>query len=324
MSLAADAERKGDRIEIRSLRAQAAGGEAVGSGRLNIGKAPTFAADLKLSRFDPSRFGDYPKGNLNGSVKGSGSLGASRAGSFTWDIADSTLLEQPFASSGRARLAGERLADADAWATLGANRATAKGSFGGPRDAAAWTLDIPELNSLHETVSGQVQASGTARGTWSKPEVTLRAEANELVVPGVAFDTAALNAGGTLDAHEGDLKARNRELDLSAKLKGGWSGGAWRGEIVSFENAGERAGRAAGAGQPRDRRPVASRSAASTPRWSAGASRSSRCAGKKAACPRSARSPRCRRSRCSTSSARSGSPATSRSTATGRSWRRRS
>jgi translocation and assembly module TamB len=240
MSLTADAERSGDVVEVRSLRARAAGGEASGRGRLNLGKAPGFEADLKLARFDPSRFGDYPKGNLSGSVKGNGSLGAKRAGSFAWDIADSTLLEQPFASGGRARLAGERIADGEAWATLGANRATAKGSFGGAGDQAAWTLSIPDLKSLNPSLGGQVQASGTAGGSFARPRVALSAQAKALTIPGLAFDSASAQAAGTLDAHEGTFKARNANLDLAAKLRGGWGGGAWRGEILSFENSGPR------------------------------------------------------------------------------------
>src|SRR3954469_15030983 len=164
MSLTADAERSGDEIEVRALRARAAGGEATGRGRLNLGKmsgsSPSFQADLKLAGFDPSRFGDYPKGNLTGTVKGNGSLGAARGGSFTWDLAGSTLLEQPFASSGRARLSGERITDADAWATLGANRATAKGAFGGRGDEVAWTLSIPDLRAVQKNIGGQVQARG--------------------------------------------------------------------------------------------------------------------------------------------------------------------
>lgn len=161
MSLTADAERRGDVVEVRALRARAAGGEASGHGRLNLGKTPNFEADLKLARFDPSRFGDYPKGNLNGGVKGKGALGGAARGSFQWEIVGS-MLSQPFASSGRARLAGTRIADADAWATLGANRATAKGAFGGPRDQAAWTLSIPDLRSLNANLGGEVRASGTA------------------------------------------------------------------------------------------------------------------------------------------------------------------
>ena len=240
MSLAADAERSGDTVEVRSLRARAAGGEATGSGKLHLGKTPSFEADLRLARFDPSRFGDYPKGSLNGLVKGKGSLGGAVQGSLSWQIADSTLLEQAFASSGRARLAGERIADGEAWATLGGNRATAKGAFGGPRDEATWTLEIPRLDAFHPEVDGEVRARGTAKGTWTRPEISLSAEASRLSVPGIAFAALSLQAAGTLDSHAGAVKARNANLDLSAKLRGGWSRGAWRGEILAFENAGPR------------------------------------------------------------------------------------
>jgi len=238
MSLTADAERDGDRIEVRSLLARAAGGEARGSGRLVLGKSPAFEADLRLARFDPSRFGDYPKGSLNGSVKGKGTLTASHQGTFSWEIRDSMLLEQPFASSGRARLAGERVADADAWATLGANRATAKGAFGGPRDEAAWTLEIPRLDAFDPRVGGEVHARGSAKGTWKKPEVSLTAEAKTVSLPGLALDAIALKAAGTLDQHEGDIRARNADLDVAARLKGGWRDGRWRGEILTLKNSG--------------------------------------------------------------------------------------
>ena len=73
-----------------------------------------------------------------------------RQGSFAWDIAASTLLEQPFASSGRARLAGERIADADAWATLGANRATAKGAVRRHRATACLDPAAARLNALSQ------------------------------------------------------------------------------------------------------------------------------------------------------------------------------
>jgi translocation and assembly module TamB len=96
------------------------------------------------------------------------------------------------------------------------------------------------LNSIEKSVQGQVRAHGTASGAWAKPEVSLEAEGKAIRVPGIEFDAIALKAAGTLDAHEGDIQARNSNLDLSARLKGGWSRDAWRGEILSLENKGER------------------------------------------------------------------------------------
>ncbi|HSA91311.1 MAG TPA: translocation/assembly module TamB domain-containing protein [Burkholderiales bacterium] len=237
MSLAADAERRGDDVEIRALHARAGESEASGSGRVHLGEPLRFAADLKLARFDPARFGDYPQGSLNGTLKASGDLGG--RGAASWQIAGSRLFGEAFASAGSAELVGERIARADAWATLGANRATAKGSFGGPRDELAWTAHIPELARLAEGFAGEIRARGSARGSWKEPMASVRAEAFRLrLTQALTFDRAAVNASGTLGRHEGEITARNADLDLGAKLRGGWRNDAWRGEIVSLENAG--------------------------------------------------------------------------------------
>src|SRR5207244_4033172 len=62
MSISAEAVRRGDTVEVHSLRAAAAGGELSGSGKLVLGDPPTFSAKLVFARFDPAAFGDYPEG----------------------------------------------------------------------------------------------------------------------------------------------------------------------------------------------------------------------------------------------------------------------
>jgi translocation and assembly module TamB len=238
MSLTTDAERRGDEVEVRSLRARAGDSEATGSGRVHLGEPLRFAAELKLANFDPARFGDYPQGSINGTLKASGDLGG--RGSARWQIAESRLFGEALASAGSAELVKERIAQADAWATLGANRATAKGSFGGPRDELAWTVHIPDLSAIAADFAGEIRARGTARGSWKEPQATIRAEASRLrLTEALTFDRAAVNASGGLDRHEAEVTASNKELDLSAKLRGGWRDEAWRGEIVSAANAGD-------------------------------------------------------------------------------------
>jgi translocation and assembly module TamB len=237
MSLTADAERRGDDVEIRALRARAGESEATGSGRVHLGEPLRFPAELKLARFDPARFGDYPQGSINGTLKGSGDLGG--RGSARWEIADSRLFGEAFASAGSADLVKERIAKADAWVTLGANRATAKGSFGGPRDELAWTVHIPDLAALAADFAGEIRARGTARGSWKEPVATVRAEASRLrLTEALTFDRAAVNGSGSQKRHEAEIAARNKDLDLKAKLRGGWRNDAWRGEIASLANAG--------------------------------------------------------------------------------------
>jgi translocation and assembly module TamB len=237
MRLTADAERKGDDVEVRALRALAGDSEASGSGRIHLGEPLRFAADLKLTRFNPARFGDYPEGSINGTVQGKGDLNG--RGSGRWEIVDSTLFGEKLASRGAATLVGERIVAADAWATLGENRATAKGSFGGPQDRVAWTLHVPDLAALAPDFGGEIRASGTATGTWKQPSVVLDAQATTLrLAEALVFDRATVKASGTLERHEGNLTAKNEEFDLKATLRGGWRQNAWRGEIASLTNAG--------------------------------------------------------------------------------------
>ena len=47
-----------------------------------------------------------------------------------------------------------------------------------------------------------------------------------------------MNGSGTLERHEAEIAACNNDLDLKAKLRGGWRDDAWRGDIVSLSNAG--------------------------------------------------------------------------------------
>src|SRR5206468_758807 len=74
MSLKAEAVRRGDTVEINSLRAAAAGGEVTGSGTVRLTDPLAFRAKLALAHFDPAAFGDYPQGAISGSVVADGDL----------------------------------------------------------------------------------------------------------------------------------------------------------------------------------------------------------------------------------------------------------
>ena len=237
LSLTADAERSGDEVRVHALRARAGESEATGTGRIRLGTAVRFAADLRLARFDPARFGDYPAGSINGRFRIDGDLAG--AGSAAWEITRSTLLGQSFTSGGTARLAGERVTQADAWLNLGANRATAKGSFGSQGDRAAWTLHVPDLATLDARFGGEIRAHGTASGSWKQPRVAVDAQASGLrLTEALMFERATVKGSGTLEKHEAALAAAGNGFDLKAGLRGGWRDATWRGEVVSLTNTG--------------------------------------------------------------------------------------
>ena len=246
LSLTADAERTGDRIEVRSLRARAAGGEARGSARFRLGEPLRFEAALDLERFDPARFGDYPAGSINGALGIQGEWGrGARAGQARWDVKDSTLLGRPLASRGRAAFEGaERLHGVDAWLAWGDEgervRATARGALGAAQDRLDWTLEAPSLAAFAEEIDGEIKANGTASGPLKHPRVTASVQARSLALGrALTFDRATVEAAGTLERHEASVTARNAEFDLAARLAGGWQGArGWRGELRELRNSG--------------------------------------------------------------------------------------
>lgn len=240
MTLSAEVVRRGDVVEVRSLRAAAAGGEVSGTAKLLLGDPLTFSTRLTLAGFDPAAFGDYPEGSISGSVSAEGALAAEPRIELQWALTKSTLLEEALDSRGRARIAGRRILEADAEATLGASRASARGGFGTAADKLTWTLDVPELQNYLEEVTGSLKASGTLGGTWAAPEGQIAAQFEALELPhGFRAARGTANLAGSLARHEGRFVVRSDGAELEARLRGGYSAGTWAGEIASFEGRGK-------------------------------------------------------------------------------------
>jgi translocation and assembly module TamB len=239
MTVSAEAVRRGDTVDVRSLRAAAQGGELSGSGRLRLTDPLAFEANLQLAHFDPAAFGDYPAGLISGTVQAQGRLAAEPRIDVGWSVADSTLLELPFTTKGSARIAGRHVLQADATASLGNTRASVHGSFGTPPDKLAWTLNASRLEELAAELAGRMQASGTLGGTWSAPEGVIDAQFADLELPhGYAIPGATLRVAGSLARHDAQLNVRTAAAEMRARLRGGYAAGTWSGEIASIEGAG--------------------------------------------------------------------------------------
>ncbi|HET7197994.1 MAG TPA: hypothetical protein VFI86_04955, partial [Burkholderiales bacterium] len=118
ITLSLEALRRGDTIDIDALHAQSRGGEATGSGVVTLGTPARFKGQLELGGFDPSAFGDYPDGDIHGSVELSGALGDAPYVDASWKLADSTLYDLAFRSRGHARFARQRVSNAEVQASL--------------------------------------------------------------------------------------------------------------------------------------------------------------------------------------------------------------
>ena len=241
MSIGAEAVRRGDTVDIRSLRAAAGGGELTGAGTLRLADPIAFRADLQLARFNPATFGDYPAGSISGSVTADGDLAKEPRVQVQWSVAKSMLMEESLESRGSASIVGRRIVKAEAQARLGESRVTARGGFGTSADKLAWALDVPSLENYVDDLSGSLKASGTLGGTWSVPEAVIAVELEKLELPhDFRAATAKLNLAGTLARHEGRATVRtDGGAELETRLRGGYAGGAWVGEVLSLEGRGQ-------------------------------------------------------------------------------------
>jgi translocation and assembly module TamB len=240
MRISADLVRDGERVEIRSVRAEAKGGAAAGSGRLRLSEPMRFEAKLRLEHFDPASFGEYPAADINGSLEGSGTLGADPAVDARWVIQDSTLEGEALESRGAARLSRTRAARVAAQASLGGARLTARGDFGRRGDELGWTLEVPRLDHFFGDITGRLQANGTLTGSFDEPQGALVAKATALGLPqGIAVKSATAKASGSLVRHAAELTLQAEGLELDARLRGGWRKEAgWSGELQALRNSG--------------------------------------------------------------------------------------
>ncbi len=245
--LSAEALRRGDTIEIGALHAEAEGGQMSGSGVVRLGSPPRFEGRLQLAEFDPSAFGDYPDGEVNGHLELAGQMGDAPQADVRWTIADSTLYDLPLATEGSARIARQRFSNAQARVQLGEMRLDAHGSFGRTGDEVQFTLSVPELGELAAELAGRLQARGTVRGSWQAPQAELSAQAEELELPsGVLVERASARFAGSAARHGLSLTAHAYDSDIAAELRGGLEGkpdaglaaSAWRGELVSLSSSG--------------------------------------------------------------------------------------
>ncbi|MDH4093535.1 MAG: translocation/assembly module TamB domain-containing protein [Betaproteobacteria bacterium] len=236
----ADVLRDGELVEVRELHARAAGGEARGSGRIRLAKRIGVQANLRVERFDPAAFGDFPQGAISGRLEVDGLLGDAPQAQARWTIEPSTLAGRPLESRGRARFAPDRVTQVQAEARYGPARLGARGAFGKAGDALDVTLDVQRLEDVDADLRGALRAQGTLSGTWAEPVLRAQARVPALRLPGDDKSRAAhVTVEGTQAQHTALLRLEAPGSHFRARLAGGWHGErGWQGEVAELENEG--------------------------------------------------------------------------------------
>ena len=280
IALAFDAEIGRGQLQIKAFRAQAKGGALAGNARLELAATRRFSVDAAATRLDPAAFGSYPSASITGTVAAQGALEPEWSAALTLKLApESRWRKLPLAGGGSIVLAREHIGRAALDLSIGGNRLQLAGDYGRAGEVLSFTVDAPDLAAVDADLAGRLSASGRIGGAWARPSLafTARGEAlrfasitaASLVVDadigaqGAGDDqrpiriTAALTDGaahsvalkglsarvtGTVAQHELVLTARGTDLDLDARLAGGWRATAsagWSGRVVALENRGQ-------------------------------------------------------------------------------------
>jgi translocation and assembly module TamB len=204
---------------VKRLRARAGPGEALATGRVEFGGRRAFAFDATATRLDPSRFGAYPAGAIDATLKATGTLAP------TWRVDGSIALGPGsklagIALGGTARGSAEPGRVRDAAIDLKAGHATlvANGSLGAAGDRMTIAFDARELAELvpilppvvPRTLAGELHVKAEASGT--PPAAGLDVAAN-----GARLKLGGGLSAATLDVHAKIAPSASRHLDLATR-----------------------------------------------------------------------------------------------------------
>jgi len=271
--LAFDATRVGDDIRIRRFSAQARGGEARGEAQLSMKGARPYSVIARLTGFDPSAWGAFPAGSINGDASVQGALEREEV-RVRYALARSRLLGASLEGAGAFAYARQRLSAAHLQLAWGGNRVAADGAFGAAGDTLALRIDAANLSLLDRRVGGAAQGTAQLSGTWRAPRVqanlsgralayaeiarigdaTLRGEyrggeapefrlalrTRRIQAANWSGEQLDLDANGTERAHTLTVRAKGGDLDLALQARGGWqrASRAWSGVVEQARNAG--------------------------------------------------------------------------------------
>jgi translocation and assembly module TamB len=280
ITLAFDAEIGRGQLQIKTFRAQAKGGTLAGNARLELAATRRFSVAAAATRLDPAAFGSYPSASITGTAAAQGALEPEWSAALTLKLApESRWRKLPVAGGGSIELAREHIGRAALDLSIGGNRLQLAGDYGRAGEVLSFAVDAPDLAAVDADLAGRLRASGRIGGAWARPSLafTARGEAlrfasitavsfvveGDIGAQGAGNDerpiriTAALTEGeahsvalkglsarvtGTVAQHELVLAARGTDLDLDARLAGGWhatAGAGWSGRLVALENRGQ-------------------------------------------------------------------------------------
>ena len=205
-------------IVVRRFRARAGPGDVLVTGRIDRDGRQAFALEAVASKLDPARFGAYPAGSLDATVKATGLLVPAWQAEASVTLArGSHLGGTALGGTARGHVEAARVRDAAVDLKVGRATLVANGSLGAAGDRLAVAFDAPQLAELlplwpaaPRTLAGELHVKAEATGVPPAAGLDLVARGAALKLPGGV-------AIGTLDAHWTIAPSATGRLDLAAR-----------------------------------------------------------------------------------------------------------
>lgn len=189
-------------LVLRQARLGTGAGWLEATGTLDLAAAPAWDLALSARGLDPGMLApDWP-GAVDLEARTSGALreAGGHDGRLDLDRVGGSLRDRPLSGSGWLTASGERIA-ADLALDLGGNRIRVEGDLAPALDAAV-VLRLPEPGLLLDGARGNASADVRVAGAWPALSLSGRADAQDLVLPGI------------------EVAAADAEFDLRTDLSG--------------------------------------------------------------------------------------------------------
>ncbi len=271
IELELDGARRGDTFVVQRARVAAGAGAATAAGTIGLTGERAFSISAVLDRLDPAAFGEFPDARLAGRIAAVGALEPRWRADLKVELADSRWRKAPVTGHGELSLDADAIRDARASLRIGANAIAAEGGLGRATDALVLRIDAARLAELDPRIAGALTGTATLRGALARPgvelalagerlavggyrartveargavsadadpQLALEVRADVVAAPRIAVGAASVQVKGHLARHVIDVRARGDDVDLAARLAGGWRERAWRGALETLANRG--------------------------------------------------------------------------------------
>lgn len=161
-----------DGIKAQSIAWRRGSGEVKAAGSFSFEKGNPFDAQLTLQRLDPSRFGQFPSGQINGTAKVDGVLTPKWLVNFETKINQSSLARSPFSLEGSGQLKNNAVSFHQMQMRLDGLNARFDGQLGNTQDKLAINANFKGQSQLIPAFSGEADLNGELIGAIQWPTFT--------------------------------------------------------------------------------------------------------------------------------------------------------